>query len=334
MDIVLLKIMICLRCKAEIPADAVVVNCYGNCKGIYHIHCSGLSLTTYRKRSDSDKKKWACVDCRKGSNSSIDKNQTEDEEDCAEVVHTKAKLSLDEKMDLILSQLGEKDEKMDLILAQLVEKDEKMNQLLAQQIKANEELQKNNSLLEAYRQEIADLKADLQDRDNRLDELRDEVRVLQQEGKEKFVELQNIPMLEGENEVKLIKLAIDTFRSFGVELADSEVEDCYRIKFKTKATPGPVVVELASKRKVREILAKRKKEVHQSDIVEGQSEEVKVYINESLSKFNRELLFETRKKAAAKGFKYAWVKSGKVFLRKDETSAIIRVNSIMELGTI
>lgn len=301
---------VCAKCKLDVGVDAMAVTCYGKCQGTYHIQCSGQSLRTYKKRTDGERKKWVCVECRpkKGSNSSVDKNQTDDEEEVVDVKVGKSKLSLDEKIDLILLN----------------------------QAKTTEELQRNNQLLESYRLEIAELKAELQERDARVEELHQEVRDLQQAAKGKVVEIQHIPKLEDESEDSLIKMAIKTFNAFGVDLQDCEVEGCHRIHFKKskKKTHGPVVVELSSKRKAQQILKKRKTVVHQSDLVEGESEAQKVYINESLSSFNRELFFECRKHAIAKGYAFVWVKSGRVFVRKHETSEVIKILSLSQLGNL
>lgn len=212
--------------------------------------------------------------------------------------------------------------------------EEKIDLLLAQQFKTTEELQKNNCLLEAYRAEISELKTQLQERDVRFEQLQEEFRELQQQSRARFVEIQNMPMLEDEDEEKLAGMAVKTFETYGVELDESEVEGCHRVLFKKSSTPGPVVVELSSRKKALDILKKRKKEVYQADIIEGESKEVKLFINESLSKPNRELLYETKKMAKAKGLRFVWVKNGKVFVRKDKFSEIIRIRALSQVGTV
>lgn len=49
--------------------------------------------------------------------------------------------------------------------------------------------------------------------------------------------------------------------------------------------------------------------------------EVPVYVNEHLTRANKSLHAETRKRAKNNGFKFVWVRNGKIFVRKDETSA-------------
>ncbi|XP_050680895.1 uncharacterized protein LOC126976554 [Leptidea sinapis] len=47
---------------------------------------------------------------------------------------------------------------------------------------------------------------------------------------------------------------------------------------------------------------------------------VPVYVNEHLTPANKSLHAETRKLAKSNGYKFVWVRSGKIFVRKEETS--------------
>lgn len=60
----------------------------------------------------------------------------------------------------------------------------------------------------------------------------------------------------------------------------------------------------------------------------------KVYFNENLTRANRELFWMARSKAKEVKFKYVWVKGGKLFAKKEQGSALVRVNKVNDLENI
>ena len=57
----------------------------------------------------------------------------------------------------------------------------------------------------------------------------------------------------------------------------------------------------------------------------------KVYLNESLTKMNRDLLRLTRLRCSEKGWKFAWTKNGVISLRENENTAPARIANLKEL---
>jgi hypothetical protein len=56
---------------------------------------------------------------------------------------------------------------------------------------------------------------------------------------------------------------------------------------------------------------------------------VRVY--EQLTPLNKKLLYLTKKAAAEKGFKFVWTRDGKIFARKNETHALVRIHCEEEI---
>lgn len=59
--------------------------------------------------------------------------------------------------------------------------------------------------------------------------------------------------------------------------------------------------------------------------IEGISEQL--FINEHLTMDNKLLFKETRETIKAKHYKYAWVKDGNIYIRKDDSSRVLQVKS-------
>lgn len=60
----------------------------------------------------------------------------------------------------------------------------------------------------------------------------------------------------------------------------------------------------------------------------------KLFFNENLSRKNRELFWMVRERARAKQYKYTWVKNGKLFAKKADTSSLVRIHRLADLEKI
>ena len=57
----------------------------------------------------------------------------------------------------------------------------------------------------------------------------------------------------------------------------------------------------------------------------------KVYINENLTRKNKELFNSTLKIKKEKGFKYIWTNQGRIYLRKNEASSPVHIKNQSDL---
>lgn len=53
-----------------------------------------------------------------------------------------------------------------------------------------------------------------------------------------------------------------------------------------------------------------------------------VYVSEHLTPYNKSIHAATRLKAKEKGYKFTWVRNGRVYVRKDELSQAILIRNI------
>ena len=60
----------------------------------------------------------------------------------------------------------------------------------------------------------------------------------------------------------------------------------------------------------------------------------KVFLNESLTRMNRELFRLARLRCSEAGWKFTWTKKGVVLVRKNENTAPTRIANIKELEQI
>lgn len=60
----------------------------------------------------------------------------------------------------------------------------------------------------------------------------------------------------------------------------------------------------------------------------------KIYINNHLTKFRRLLLWKTKTLAKEKGYKYVWMNSTDILVRKDENTKVTRIYDENDLNKI
>jgi hypothetical protein len=66
----------------------------------------------------------------------------------------------------------------------------------------------------------------------------------------------------------------------------------------------------------------------------GYVREDNIFITERLTSKNKELFKEVYKAKKEKYFKFIWTASGPIFLRRNETSPVLKVNSISDVQKV
>lgn len=155
------------------------------------------------------------------------------------------------------------------------------------------------------------------------------------------LELSGIPEINNEN---LHHIALLATRKVGVELDDRDIDWVTRvgprgmhatstdskIKF-----PRPVVVRLLRRAKRDEIVkaAKTRRNITSADIdIPGEPQ--RIFYNERLTKYNRELFRDARKKTKELGFAHCWCSHGTIFIRQYEGKPARSVRNFDELAEL
>lgn len=141
---------------------------------------------------------------------------------------------------------------------------------------------------------------------------------LEEYGRRDMLEITGIPQTDTENTNHIVQKICSELE---VQLGANDISTSHRLA-KTRKGPAPIIVKFL-KRDVRgKVFAARKQTSTASNI--GFSSNSKIYINESLTKRNRSLLFHTRQCKNQLHHKYVWTKYGKIFMRRaDETEIVL-----------
>ncbi|KAH9380087.1 hypothetical protein HPB48_009916 [Haemaphysalis longicornis] len=136
------------------------------------------------------------------------------------------------------------------------------------------------------------------------------------------LELHGIQKTEHENLLEKVNAVAASLKV--PELTESDVTAVHRLPSKPDKTPGIIV--RFTRQTVRDKWLQNKKK-----LVEAKSD---VFIQENLTKQTRTLLWETKKWAEEKGFRFVWHSYGKVLVRRCEGERAVVVRSRNDLSAI
>ena len=118
-----------------------------------------------------------------------------------------------------------------------------------------------------------------------------------------------------------------------VPLANEDIEVFHRLSTREKAG---IIVKFASRPIAERFLANKRglrtKTVRDYEyVLEDNNDKGWIFVNESLTKMNKDLFKKVRKQCKDKNYHCAWTKNGNVSVRKDADSSIIRIATEEEL---
>lgn len=154
------------------------------------------------------------------------------------------------------------------------------------------------------------------------------------------VELRNIPSSLKEMPTELANHVVNIGKVLNLNLQTSDMRDTYRLP----AKPGKnrtIVVEFASVtlKNTFLIAARKYNKSHGTDKLntsqigmEGKPNPI--YLSEYLPGNKRKLFYMAREYAKSNDFKFCWTTNGRIYLKKDQTSDVIRVEAEHTLDSI
>ncbi|XP_037298303.1 uncharacterized protein LOC119190444 [Manduca sexta] len=194
-----------------------------------------------------------------------------------------------------------------------------------------------------FRKEINDLKNQVKElehfkkeaNDLRLEvaELRLELSSQQQRQFLRDIEITGITEHKQENLIHTMSI-LST--KLGVELGPHDIDDVRRVGKRdttdnvenSMRTPRPVVVTLTRRAPRDQLLrAARVRRGVTTEKIEVPGNPRQVFINEHLTKENRILFSKARTTGKELKFKYVWTSNGNIFMRRSETSTVVRITS-------
>lgn len=302
----------CGRCQEKLPSTGDYVSC-GTCDRHYHFeNCSGLSERTWRQKSTDAKTKWRCpVFCRNTTSNTLNSPTIPPSQQQPPFEQSK-----EESMRDVMAILAE-------IQLQLTELNTTITRLATKQEEMAKELELERE--ENKKKEGRIIK--IEEQIKKINNMEERINGLEQYGRNRQWEIHNMPEVPGE---QLAEIVVKLGTKIKVEIKKTDIEVIHRIPSSNGNKPKTIIIEMNSRKKRNEIIEAKKKIVTQNDIL-GSGTSGRIYINESLTPYNKDLFWKARETGKKNNYKYTWFKNNKIMMRKDEQSRPIIIKKEEDL---
>ncbi|XP_026325743.1 uncharacterized protein LOC113234605 [Hyposmocoma kahamanoa] len=225
------------------------------------------------------------------------------------------------------------DEQLKPIRAELSQMNDSMNFISNQYEDLKKVHEASQLRVTELEKQSVELKATVEDLTLRINQV-------EQQSRQNNVELQCVPEDKNENIMQIIH---QLGKTIGCRLNDNDVLNCTRTAKVNRSSTRPrsIVVQLASPRLRDQLLASTisfnkanpQNKLNSSHL--GLSGNITpIFVTEHLSPSNKVLHAAARRAAKDKGYKYVWIRSGKIFLRKSDDTEFILVKNMDMLKNI
>ncbi|CAN7950357.1 unnamed protein product [Ixodes hexagonus] len=333
----------CLACAKVLPEDNRFLTC-SECSFSYHLGntCSGVADNTFMSMGPKKRENWRCRTCRAkdgraASVSDVDSSQPDFANFSPLFANMNAKLDqllpLKEKVDSLLPLTGKVDgllvmkSAIDELKATVNELKESVDFNSAQYDTLLQKTTTNETEVRELRKEVSQLRATVSENATRIIQLQTELNETEQYSRLSNLEIHGMPVTPNENLMSNVAdlanhLELSSFQP-------SQIISLHRLHGQRDKTP-PVLIRFVSAAVRGTWLNARGK---LRTLVLNKSVP-QMYFNENLTQFNRNLFWQARTRGKEKGFKYIWVRNGKIFAKRTEESSPVRISCEIDLEMI
>ena len=231
---------------------------------------------------------------------------------------------LDEKLAPLksdMAELREKRRETTLFLEEANTKYEEVISKFTQHEKERKEVIAENKILKSAVQTLEEHVKTLQNACNDME----------QYSRRECLEIQGIPVTKPENTSEIV---MKVGELIGMELKE-DISVSHRLprdkNYKGKRSEPAIIVKFV-RRDIKEKFCKTRKDLKKFTTQDlGFPSKNNIYINESLTKRNKQLFSNSVKVKKELKYSYIWSSNGKIYLRKDQDSPAIPINSKDEL---
>lgn len=322
----------CGYCEENITGEGDYVQC-SNCNRKLHFKCTNITAATFKAMTTRQKGAWKCQLCKDKARQGPSGGERELSEDDKITEENEAlKTATDSHVLSLNSELRRDIKDIKKTIKEYTASVEFMSKNYDN---VNETLRNNNELLLKLTEQITDLKAQCAMKDKCIFNMQRQINHLEQEVIRNNIEVTNVPFEKEEDLLKVVKQIGETI---GMQINNSDIDNIYRTNKKGTKKESKIIISLTNKLCKTNILSKsrthgpikvnticKKLPSTTSERERNQIYNQTVYINSQLTATNRFLIWQAKNQAKAAGWKFVWVKDGKILARKDEGATVIRI---------
>lgn len=324
----------CGLCNA-IFEDECSITC-AECSLSYHFgqHCSGIAESTYTSMGSAKREKWRCRTCRGDSRATVASGKLSQDSSSGILARLS---SLEDKLTAIL---GLKDvidslalipihvDKLTLTCQSLqtttVELKASVTFMSSQYDKLLEQCNSNSQATMRLDQKVVCLEETVSEQAKQISHLQSQLNDSEQYTRRANLEISGLPVTANEDlPAVLSDLAVK------LNLHDHTAEQVCAVH-RLSGGQGKIPVVLARftspdlRDKWLQARARLRALAENKQIPD-------IFFSENLTRANSELFWRARVQGKAKGFKFVWVRNGKIFARKTEGATALKISSVSDI---
>ncbi|XP_061704574.1 uncharacterized protein LOC133515942 [Cydia pomonella] len=338
--------MKCNNCSLDLASNEML-KCSA-CQHTLHYFCVGLSEVEFKKILSMNLKKWKCPSCKQPKKpttptttepkSPLIINGRSDDN----VANLPSIVSID--TDILLKSMNSQFQQLSMDMEGLkTSVNGRLDQLSASINGWASKFQELEETVTNVRAEVAAVTEENTALRSQLNVIQQNLDEQEQKARQCNIEIQNLPAKPSEN---LIHVTLALGKVLNVPLTVESIKAVHRVAPNIQSDrPKNIIVELCSRRLRDDVIAaaRARRGVTVGQLLEaaatpssGSADQQKaesrpIFINEHLTLKNKILYSKTRKAVAEKNYKFVWIKNAAILVRRDDSSAIIRIRKESDL---
>lgn len=243
-----------------------------------------------------------------------------------------------------------KEEMRNMITSLIAEQEKELKNLFSPTLsdikKSNENIESSIGLLS---RQYEDLAKKMQSLEQQSAKHREDIAILelkiedmQRAQRKSSLEIKNVPKCTNETRDDLINMVLHLGKSINCCIVKNDIRDIYRVRRKKDVQINtPIVVELTSSILKTDVLKmckafniKNKSKLRVKHLGFTKNEETNVFVAEQLTTKASRLFYLARDLAKSKGYKFCWTSYGRVYVRMNENTPIVTINSELQINSL
>lgn len=323
---------VCDQCKGKCNSRTKVVFCDGNCKKCFHIKCASVSEKDYHEIVELSEKLWFCKICKL--------NKTKQRESLVSLTPLSPLIMPLTNTNSLIPLSANRRNENDCTLATL---NAKMDQIIESNNSLRQEINHLKIVIEDYKkitENIIQSNVDLQNENTNLKwkiiNVQYNVDSSEQQTLSNNLLISGIEQKDDEN---INDIIIEIANKLDVTLTNDDIEFSKRNNKNGNESglPPDIIINFKNKENKIKIMKNKKTKTLNTkmlDSIKNRVEHRAFYINEQLIRSRRYIHKKAREAKKNNYIKYAWVNDGEVYVRKTDTSKIIKLKDISQLDGI
>lgn len=167
---------------------------------------------------------------------------------------------------------------------------------------------------------------------SKIIDLENKIELIERKSLAATIEIRNVPINESENKQTLCELVQKVGSIINQPIHSNDIRDIYRVKSTIKDS-APIVAELNTvflkEAVIRGVKTfnKQNKDKLNSKHLQFTGPDRLIYVSERLTKRAKRLFYLAKEFAKANGYEKCWISYGKVYIKKTNDTAVVRVDS-------